>query len=150
MTDLSIKSHIDQDPTLDLCPICEHPLSAHNHIGVRWCAPPSWEWDQRECMCIVAWEPHRTLARPGLRSDMAQPRSDPSTSRHGAVDCLKQSRSGPSTKIIGGRVRAKGHTTAAHPRSLGETATSSPLPPASRNQVTSCHPQTDRRSGRHL
>ena len=53
MTDLSSSSHTDQDPPLDLCPICQHPLSAHDRIGVRWCAATQLGVGQRECMCSV-------------------------------------------------------------------------------------------------
>ena len=38
MTDLSTHPHTDQDPVLDTCPTCQHPLSAHDRIGLRWCA----------------------------------------------------------------------------------------------------------------
>jgi len=31
-------SHTDQDPTRDRCPTCEHPFSAHDRVGARWCA----------------------------------------------------------------------------------------------------------------
>ena len=54
MTNLSTNSPLDQDLTLDLCPICQHPLSAHDRIGVRWCAATQLGVGQRECMCIVA------------------------------------------------------------------------------------------------
>ena len=54
MTDLSINSRTDQDPTLDRCPTCEHPFSAHDRIGVRWCAATQLGVGQRECVCSVA------------------------------------------------------------------------------------------------
>ena len=54
MTDLSTESRTEQDPTLDRCPACEHPLSAHDRIGVRWCAATQLGVGQRDCMCSVA------------------------------------------------------------------------------------------------
>jgi hypothetical protein len=54
MTNRSISSRIDQDPTLGVCPICQHPSSAHDRIGVRWCAATQLGVGQRECMCIIA------------------------------------------------------------------------------------------------
>ena len=38
MTDLSLHPQTDQDPSLELCPTCQHPLAAHDRIGLRWCA----------------------------------------------------------------------------------------------------------------
>ena len=54
MIDLSINPHADQDPTLDLCPTCQHPMSAHDRIGVRWCAATQPGVGQRDCVCSVA------------------------------------------------------------------------------------------------
>jgi hypothetical protein len=54
MTNLSSSSHVDLDPALDRCPTCQHPVSAHDRIGVRWCAATQLGVGQRECMCIVA------------------------------------------------------------------------------------------------
>jgi len=34
-----------------LCPTCEHPLSAHDAIGVRWCAATKLGVGTRECIC---------------------------------------------------------------------------------------------------
>ena len=53
MTDLSINTPTDQGPTLDLCPTCQHPLSAHDRIGVRWCAVTQLGVGRRDCICSV-------------------------------------------------------------------------------------------------
>jgi hypothetical protein len=34
-----------------LCPTCEHPLSAHDAIGMRWCAATRLGIGTRECIC---------------------------------------------------------------------------------------------------
>jgi hypothetical protein len=34
-----------------LCPACEHPLSAHDAIGLRWCAATKLGIGTRECIC---------------------------------------------------------------------------------------------------
>jgi hypothetical protein len=34
-----------------LCPACEHPLSAHDAIGMRWCAATKLVIGTRECIC---------------------------------------------------------------------------------------------------
>ena len=63
MTNLSTESRADQDPTLDRCPACEHPLSAHDRIGARWCAATQLGVGQRDCMCsVAAGTPSRTRA----------------------------------------------------------------------------------------
>jgi hypothetical protein len=54
MTNLSINTHTDQDPTLDFCPTCQHPLSAHDRIGVRWCAATQLGVGQRDCICSLS------------------------------------------------------------------------------------------------
>ncbi len=38
----------------DLCPTCQHPLSAHDAVGKRWCAATERGTGHRECMCSVA------------------------------------------------------------------------------------------------
>jgi hypothetical protein len=35
----------------DLCPTCRHPLTAHDAIGMRWCAATKLGVGNRECMC---------------------------------------------------------------------------------------------------
>ena len=54
MTDLSLHPQTDQDPTLELCPTCQHPLSAHDRIGLRWCAATQLGVGQRDCVCSAA------------------------------------------------------------------------------------------------
>ncbi|HEY5787786.1 MAG TPA: RGCVC family protein [Microlunatus sp.] len=54
MTDLSTHPHTDQDPVLDTCPTCQHPLSAHDRIGLRWCAATKLGVGQRDCVCSAA------------------------------------------------------------------------------------------------
>jgi hypothetical protein len=56
-------SHTDQDPTRDRCPTCEHPFSAHDRVGARWCAATQLGVGQRECLCsVAAGTPSRTGA----------------------------------------------------------------------------------------
>ena len=33
------------------CPTCDHPLAAHDAIGVRWCAATKLGVGKRECIC---------------------------------------------------------------------------------------------------
>ena len=33
------------------CPTCEHPMAAHDAIGVRWCAATTLGVGSRECIC---------------------------------------------------------------------------------------------------
>ena len=33
------------------CPTCDHPLAAHDAIGVRWCAATKLGVGNRECIC---------------------------------------------------------------------------------------------------
>ena len=54
MTDLSLHSQTDQDPSLELCPTCQHPMSAHDRIGLRWCAATKLGVGQRDCVCSAA------------------------------------------------------------------------------------------------
>ena len=54
MTDLSLHPQPDQEPTLELCPTCEHPLTAHDRIGLRWCAATQLGVGQRDCVCSTA------------------------------------------------------------------------------------------------
>ena len=35
----------------DLCPTCQHPLVAHDAIGMRWCAATKLGVGHRECIC---------------------------------------------------------------------------------------------------
>ena len=62
MTDLSQHLESDQDPTPESCPTCQHPLSAHDRIGLRWCAATRLGVGQRDCICSVAAEGQ---TRPG-------------------------------------------------------------------------------------
>jgi len=54
MTDLSLHPQTDQDPTLELCPTCQHPLPEHDRIGLRWCAATQLGVGQRDCVCSAA------------------------------------------------------------------------------------------------
>jgi hypothetical protein len=54
MTDLFLHPQTDQDPTLELCPTCEHALTAHDRIGLRWCAATQLGVGQRDCVCSAA------------------------------------------------------------------------------------------------
>jgi hypothetical protein len=54
MTDLSQHLGTDQDSTPELCPSCQHPMSAHDRIGLRWCAATRLGVGQRDCVCSVA------------------------------------------------------------------------------------------------
>ena len=54
MTDLSLHPQTDQDPTPELCPTCQHPLAAHDRIGLRWCAATQLGVGQRDCVCSAA------------------------------------------------------------------------------------------------
>ena len=53
MSDLSIKSSTDQVPTQALCTTCEHPLSFHDRVGIRWCAATQPGVGQRDCVCMT-------------------------------------------------------------------------------------------------
>ena len=53
MTELSLHSLNDQDQTPDLCPTCQHPMAAHDRIGLRWCAATRLGVGQRDCVCAV-------------------------------------------------------------------------------------------------
>lgn len=37
--------------TRDLCLTCQHPTSAHDAIGTRWCAATKLGVGRRECIC---------------------------------------------------------------------------------------------------
>ncbi|HZA72983.1 MAG TPA: RGCVC family protein [Propionibacteriaceae bacterium] len=47
--------------TADLCPTCQHPLAAHDVIGVRWCAATKLGIGSRECICSGVVAPTRVL-----------------------------------------------------------------------------------------
>ena len=51
MTELSLHAHTDQDPVPETCPTCQHPLSVHDRIGLRWCAATKLGVGQRDCVC---------------------------------------------------------------------------------------------------
>ncbi len=34
-----------------LCPTCQHPMSAHDAIGLRWCAVSARAAEPRDCIC---------------------------------------------------------------------------------------------------
>jgi hypothetical protein len=43
---------VDTDlATAALCPTCQHPLAAHDAIGLRWCAATKLGIGNRECIC---------------------------------------------------------------------------------------------------
>ena len=53
MTEISLHPDTDQVPTEELCPTCRHPTSAHDRIGLRWCAATQLGVGQRNCVCSV-------------------------------------------------------------------------------------------------
>jgi hypothetical protein len=74
MTDLSSKPFTDQNPTLDLCLTCLHPLVAHDRVGLRWCAATQQGVGQRDCICAGGAGGHSSSA-----ASWAQIRHDSAT-----------------------------------------------------------------------
>jgi hypothetical protein len=46
----------------DLCRTCEHPLSAHDAISLRWCAVSDLSVENRACICSGVVQAARVLA----------------------------------------------------------------------------------------
>lgn len=49
------------DPAAAVCPTCEHDLSGHDRIGLRWCAVTGRDHSDRQCLCSHAVASARTL-----------------------------------------------------------------------------------------
>jgi hypothetical protein len=53
MSDQSSISSTEQVPNLPLCPACEHPMSVHDRVGLRWCSVTQLGVGRRDCVCSV-------------------------------------------------------------------------------------------------
>lgn len=42
------------DPAQDRCASCEHPVTNHDALGLRWCAATKLGVGSRECLCSEA------------------------------------------------------------------------------------------------